>query len=453
MLTHLAKIFKTITGNEDHQAILDAVDQQLQGINSDTDQIISEMNINIADTNWLDLWGNWFGLSRSYQESDDDFRQRIFNVLLDPTVTIPAIVMITKRILGQDAVVTVYEPYHDVRYFNISTFSGSGHYEDGTYYRIGVIDVIVNKPITTQLVTAINNIRAAGVLVTFTYEAENIVDLSDNDNPSDYLTYYYSKMVQNLPINYAFDQSSPSVFSGIQQIYRHDDSVPFSLEIDASNEPAIKLSWSSILGAESYVVYRNYSPISGNLTTTSFIDVQSNYGESDRYYQVFAIMPDGEFPSQEKSTIEYSGLNLLVFSSIKYWNDWPGYVSGVGSPSGYAIYEKDGSSDWCSSLYYDESGLVAGQVYTFSIYLKGTPGDVVAVGFKAVSNKVVTITSSDWKQYYYTFTWESNSNTNFVFDNWTSGTKHDWWFSCYKLETGSVVSAWSPSPYDGSYEY
>ncbi len=219
MFKHLANIFKTLTGNEDHQAILDAISNQINGLDSDTDQIITEMNINTADTNWLDLWGSWFGITRNYQETDDSLRQRIFNVLLDPTVTIPAIVMIAKRILGQDTVVTVYEPFHDVRYFNISTFSGIGHYEDEDYYRIGVIDVIVNKPITDQLVQAINLIRAAGVSVKFTFEAQEIVDMSDDDNPVSYTTVYFGNVVKNIPVGYSFDSISPTIFSGTQQIY------------------------------------------------------------------------------------------------------------------------------------------------------------------------------------------------------------------------------------------
>lgn len=219
MFKHLARIFKTTTGNEDNQAILNAIDQQLQEISSDADLIVPEMNIKTSDSNWLDLWGSWFGLFRAYQESDDDFRQRIFDVLLDPTCTIPAIVMITKRVLGQDTVVTVYEPYHDVRYFDISTFSDQGHYEDKNYYRIGVIDVIVNKPITNTLVQAVNRIRAAGVFVKFTYEAEDVVDLSNNDNPQSYTTVYIGNVVHNIPINYALDSVDPAIYSGTQQIY------------------------------------------------------------------------------------------------------------------------------------------------------------------------------------------------------------------------------------------
>ena len=167
MLKFLSNLFKNST-DQDHQALVNAVGNQIDQAGTDADEVKTQMQILSATDQWLDYWAGWFGLVREAGESDATFRQRIVGCMADKCTT-PALMDAAKRILGQDTIVTIYEPYNDIRYFNRSAFSSTGRYEDGDYYRVGVIDLQVNKPITQELQDVINSMVAAGVSCKFTY--------------------------------------------------------------------------------------------------------------------------------------------------------------------------------------------------------------------------------------------------------------------------------------------
>ncbi|QKE56356.1 baseplate wedge protein [Bacillus phage YungSlug] len=164
----LNSIFKREGANADHNAVIDGVTKALDTVDKDTDQMKNELQIPTATDSWLDEWGSWFGVNRIKGEADEPYRARILDVLSDK-VTIPAIIAGVKKVLGDNTIVKVYEPFVDVRIFNRSTFSGKGKYQNKDYYRIGVIDIILNKPITIELIKYVNLIKAGGISVKFTY--------------------------------------------------------------------------------------------------------------------------------------------------------------------------------------------------------------------------------------------------------------------------------------------
>lgn len=164
----LNSIFKRDGANADHKAVIDGITKALDTVDKDTDQMKNELLIPTATDTWLDEWGTWFGVTRISGEADEPYRARILDVLSDK-VTIPAIIAGVKKVLGDNTIVKVYEPFVDVRIFNRSTFSGKGKYQNKDYYRIGVIDIILNKPITTDLIKYVNLIKAGGIAVKFTY--------------------------------------------------------------------------------------------------------------------------------------------------------------------------------------------------------------------------------------------------------------------------------------------
>jgi hypothetical protein len=170
MLKFLQSIFRRDQSNSDHKAVLDSIGTALKTAGDDADLMKKELSIVDSEGEWLDEWGTWFGVSRlSDYEEDNRYLDRMLSVIEDK-VTIPAIINGVKKVLGDNTIIKIYEPYHEIRYFNVSTFSGEGRYQDGDYYRIGVIDVIINKPVTDELVKFINLIKGAGVSVKFTYK-------------------------------------------------------------------------------------------------------------------------------------------------------------------------------------------------------------------------------------------------------------------------------------------
>lgn len=185
MLKYLSRVFKR-TGGEVNTAFFTSLSKALDEAGKDAEEIKKEMSITTATGEWLDIWGSWFGVSRIPGESDESLRERILDALRDEKLTIPAIIDRIKKLLGYDTNVSVYEPFNDVRIFNRSTFSGVGRFQDGQYYRIGVVDIILDKPVTEELIYFLNLIKSAGVKLVFTHKSVpkdgQVIDMFD-DSP------------------------------------------------------------------------------------------------------------------------------------------------------------------------------------------------------------------------------------------------------------------------------
>lgn len=163
-LKFLQNIFKRNTDNDDHEAVITSMEHALEIVEEDSDLVKKELMLETADDDWLEDWGAWFGLSRLVGETDDHFRYRILTCM-DDKVSIPAIKNGIKKIMGEDTQVSVYEPFEEVRMFNMSTFSGKGRYEDKYYYRVGVIDISINKEVTSDLERYVKLLASAGIRV------------------------------------------------------------------------------------------------------------------------------------------------------------------------------------------------------------------------------------------------------------------------------------------------
>ncbi|GLI90615.1 hypothetical protein [Bacillus subtilis] len=218
MLKFLSVIFKQRNSNPDNEAFIEALSNQLQVANKDADLMEQELDLRQSSAEWLDEWGSWFGVKRLTGETDEHYRFRILTAMEDK-VTIPAIKRGVKKVMGDDTVIKIYEPFEEIRYFNVSTFSGVGRFQDGDYYRIGVIDVIINKPITEELMAFINTLKAAGISVKFTYKMtpppDQIVIGDGDDNPD----VVYENAVSNEPG--FIDETNGAVFSGDNPIQRY----------------------------------------------------------------------------------------------------------------------------------------------------------------------------------------------------------------------------------------
>lgn len=181
-------LFKTSETNQDNEAFFGGLKAQLDIANEDAGLIKKELNLLTAEGQWLDDWGSDFGLQRRIGETDEKFLDRILS-LMEDKVTIPAIKVAIKKVLGDDTIVSIYEPYVDLAFFNISAFSGTGRYPDKDYYRTHVIDITINKPPTEALVRFINKIKPSGVSVKFTYKPTPALESVIIDTSSDSVVY------------------------------------------------------------------------------------------------------------------------------------------------------------------------------------------------------------------------------------------------------------------------
>lgn len=169
MLKYLPPIFKR-EGNTDHNTVLGAIGQALDDTQTNTDDLQNELVITTATSEWLDRWGEWFGVKRKIDETDDSLRQRILDTLTQDKLTIPALINIVKNALGQDTEVTVYEPYTDTFVLGHSKLN-EAYLQDGEFYRIGVVRVTVNKPLTDEVVAILQLAKPAGVKLVVEYRS------------------------------------------------------------------------------------------------------------------------------------------------------------------------------------------------------------------------------------------------------------------------------------------
>jgi hypothetical protein len=163
MLKYLSSILKSL-GNSDHQAVIDALSNAMGDIRTNTDQLPNELNITTASAEWLERWGEWFGVNRLPNETDIALQGRVLDTLTQLRLTIPAITALTKKVLGADTIVTIYEPYTDMFQLDNSTLDNF-LLTDGDFYRMGVVDVSVNKVATPEWIALLNTIKAAGTKI------------------------------------------------------------------------------------------------------------------------------------------------------------------------------------------------------------------------------------------------------------------------------------------------
>lgn len=192
----MADLFRNLTSpflvrnNGELDFIVQAIETALQQLDIDSREMRLELFINSANGKWLNEWGSWFGVSRFLDETDEQYRVRIIASLSSSKVTINALREIVRNFIQDPtATVIVYEPFTNLRRFNVSQYSDQDHYQNAEYYRIGVIDIQSSAERTDRFTTLINDSKPAGVKVFFTklldvnYEgAQILINTFDSTN-------------------------------------------------------------------------------------------------------------------------------------------------------------------------------------------------------------------------------------------------------------------------------
>ncbi|AMQ66614.1 baseplate protein [Bacillus phage Shbh1] len=170
-LNHLLPAWKrTLFGNSANAAILSAINTEL--INSEKETVDSKILLILATSTgeWLDYFGEVFGVFRRDNENDDDYRDRIIEYVKTERGTIPAIIKAIRDFLQDDECsIDIYEPYTNVFFLNKSKLNGPDHIL-GYYYTVAVIDVRISRPFPVDaVIEVINAFKPAGVTLFISY--------------------------------------------------------------------------------------------------------------------------------------------------------------------------------------------------------------------------------------------------------------------------------------------
>jgi len=175
-LRHLLPAWKR--GIEDKRranaAILAAIDRELKDTEKETIQSKLLMSLNTSEDEWLDQYGNLFGVLRKEGEEDSTYRNRIIAYVLLKRGTIPAIKEAIQAFLGDYGdYIEIYEPYKNVFTLNKSKLNGPDHFL-GEYYTVAVIDIRISRPFPAGIVDIINEFKPAGVTFRLTYRPNSL---------------------------------------------------------------------------------------------------------------------------------------------------------------------------------------------------------------------------------------------------------------------------------------
>ncbi|ADH03185.1 gp39 [Bacillus phage W.Ph.] len=154
--------------NDSHTAVVTSIDDAFTQAEKDAMELVKDANLETASGEWLDEYGNIFGVFRKDNEKDDDYRRRIINWILTERGTVGSIKdAIEKWLDDPEAEVEIYEPFKNVFFLNKSKLNGPDHLL-GRYYTSAVIDIRFTKHVPVEIIDEIRKFKAAGVTAKLT---------------------------------------------------------------------------------------------------------------------------------------------------------------------------------------------------------------------------------------------------------------------------------------------
>ena len=163
---------KTTDGSDEHNAFLGAIKGMISTTESDLVENVKQIYLSKATGSFLDLYGKWVGISRSIDESDDDYRSRIEEYILTERATISGIIAgIRRELHDPDLPISIYEPWRNIFILNKSLLNGPDRIM-GNFYRYAVIQVTVGKYVDKDtLNTIMMKYKAYGIYVFYVYSS------------------------------------------------------------------------------------------------------------------------------------------------------------------------------------------------------------------------------------------------------------------------------------------
>lgn len=149
-----------------HSVVLASLDDMLQSVATDAIESKKDARLETATGQWLDEFGDKFGVFRKDNEDDNSYRQRIINYILIERGTVLSIEDAIKKYLNDPTTkVEIYEPYKNVFILNKSKLNGEDHLL-GKYYTTAVIDARFTENVPLDVLSEIEKFKPAGVKAT-----------------------------------------------------------------------------------------------------------------------------------------------------------------------------------------------------------------------------------------------------------------------------------------------
>lgn len=201
--------------NPEIYAITNAMDRSLELLSEDVKKFIYECYLSTSTREWLDTWGEWFGIPRKSGEIDPDYRDRIIYIVLRPTTTISSILQLIYQQMDRDDIkVSIYEPFNNLKTFNKSKFSGSDRYRNQDYWRHSVIDIVSNIKIPADVQKQIELIKGAGIKVHYTTDlcigGDNVVSMLPTEEAYFENCVYLDSVIRPIMYGGTFSGGTPN---------------------------------------------------------------------------------------------------------------------------------------------------------------------------------------------------------------------------------------------------
>ena len=438
--------------NDVNNAVIGALDNEL----SDSEKILLqtkvESSLATADGDWLDKWGYWFGQRRLDGWSDEEYRNHIVYHVTHGRNTIDSIRTAIANFLNINKdKIYIYEPFRDIFILNDSLLNSS-KYLPSTYYRYAVIDIKISANIPDEVISIINLFRPAGVLWVLTH------DINQFDANAQVFDMNTPKSVQRPAIDYKY-------FIGLVNKENYVLTAGNN-EYSAIENPFIYNS-GSLLNSDSL--------LSGTVSTSKQYSIigQSSFGilpDNDDNLDILAYQMEQPDSSENKRLINKDGIghyfstSLVKDNLISNASDYiepikldgnsgnPNLVLGTSNQVVQANnwnmqvadikYDKSFGDNLCASVMINNAAhadvLAKGNAYiiltTFDSSgntLASASGNAINYNANGLSQCFISINDStaDIKAYIRT----NNMNKNAF-------------YSCLKIEKGTVATPWSPAP-------
>lgn len=169
-LKHLLPGWKTSLGDKTkaNAAILSSIEDEMKDAEAEAIGSKVLMSLETSTGEWLEKYGNLFGVLRRDDEIDSTYRGRIKDYIVLERGTIPAIKKAISAFLQiAQADIEIYEPHTDIFFLNRSKLNSSAHML-GEYYTVAVIDIKLAQEFPLELIGLIKEYKPAGVTVHFT---------------------------------------------------------------------------------------------------------------------------------------------------------------------------------------------------------------------------------------------------------------------------------------------
>lgn len=145
-------------------SVLDAYSIELEEAEANIDKAILQLYLGSAEGEWLDLWGEFFGLPRDGGVEDSIYRQYLIDETLRPRSNAIAIEKAVKELTGKK--VEIYEPWKDLHILGESKMDDRFHMQDGNYWTFSILQPISRTPIDwTNPLAVIDRNRAGGNII------------------------------------------------------------------------------------------------------------------------------------------------------------------------------------------------------------------------------------------------------------------------------------------------